>query len=165
LLDLGVHLLDAAWFAMGCPQPVAASGFTSSSQVPDYCRRMGKPVPETMADDSAAAWIRFANGAVLMLESSYGMWTLDEEEVRCDLHGTDGALRMYPGPAVVNRDGKAKLEAPSVIQAHPGVTHDFLQAVQNNSRPCADGEQGIVLHKMLDTIVQSADEGREIPIK
>jgi len=100
-----------------------------------------------------------------MLESSYGMWTLDEEEVRCDLHGTDGAVRMYPGPATaVNREGKAALEVPPVIKANLGVTRDFLQAVENNRRPCADGEQGITLHKMLDAVVQSAREGREIAI-
>jgi predicted dehydrogenase len=72
---------------------------------------------------------------------------------------------MYPGPTLVNRDGKSVLEEPSVIKAHPGVTHDFLQAVENNRRPCANGEQGIVLHKMLDAIVQSSSEGREITIK
>ncbi|MCC2686915.1 MAG: Oxidoreductase family, C-terminal alpha/beta domain [Paenibacillaceae bacterium] len=72
---------------------------------------------------------------------------------------------MYPGPAtIVNREGKNVLEAPPVLNANLGVTHDFLQAVQSGQRPCVDGEQGIQLHKMLDAIVQSANEGREIPI-
>lgn len=165
LLDLGVHLLDAAWFAMGCPQPVGAAGHTSSSQVSNYCQRMGLPVPEVKADDTAVAWIRFANGTVLTLESSFGMWTLDEEEVRCDLHGTDGAVRMYPGPAsIMSREGKAALDKPSIFKANLGITHDFLQSVNNDQRPCVDGEQGIILHKMLDAIVQSAREGREVPI-
>jgi predicted dehydrogenase len=165
LLDLGIHLLDAAWYAMGFPQPVSVSGTTSSSQVPEYCQRMGMPIPDKMADDSAAAWIRFADGQVLTLESSYGMWTLDDQEWRCDLHGTDGAVRMYPGPAeIINRDGRRVLEEPEIMKAHLGVTHDFLQAVENNRRPCADGEQGIMLHKMLDAIIQSASERREISI-
>jgi predicted dehydrogenase len=165
LLDLGVHLLDAAWYALGCPQPVAASGHVSSAQVPEYCRGKGQPMPEMPADDTAAAWIRFANGLVLTLESSYGLWTLDDKEVYCDLHGTEGALRMYPGkPAIVTREGKATLEEPAILEAQHGVTSDFIRALEEKRLPCANSMQGIVLHQMLDAILQSADEGREVKI-
>jgi predicted dehydrogenase len=88
------------------------------------------------------------------------------EEVKAEFQiGESYLVRMYPGPAtIVNREGKNVLEAPPVLNANLGVTHDFLQAVQSGQRPCVDGEQGIQLHKMLDAIVQSANEGREIPI-
>lgn len=166
LLDLGIHMLDAAWYAMGCPQPIAALGHTSSAQVPEFCKLNDRPVPEGPAEDTAIAWIRFANEAILVLESSFGMWNFDEEVERCELYGTNGALRMYPGTAkVIDRQGSRILEAPSVAQGHRGVMKDFLESVRNGHPPCVDGMQGVILHKMLDAVVQSAAIKQEVLIR
>lgn len=167
LLDLGVHMLDAAWYAIGCPKPVSASGLTSSAHVSDFCQRKSLLIPDNPADDTAAAWIRFADGSALLLESSFGLWTFHESEEHGELHGTEGALRIYPGEAqAITREGRHSLAAPleSPYYGHHGVTHDFLQAVVQNREPCADGKQGVVLHQMMDAIIRSAEEGREIPI-
>jgi predicted dehydrogenase len=166
LLDLGVHLLDAAWYSMGCPQPLAAIGLTSSAQVAQFCRTKGMPVPDNPADDTAVAWLRFQGGTSLVLESSFGLWTLQEDEVFCELHGTDGAVRIYPGPAaVINGDGRAELtESRQSAQGHLGMTRDFIAAVETGREPCVDGRQGMLLHKMMDAIRQSAAEGREVAI-
>jgi predicted dehydrogenase len=165
LLDLGVHLLDAAWYSMGCPQPLSARGFTSSAQVADFCRRRGLPMPDKAADDTAAAWLTFANGASLVMESSYGMWTVQEDEVYSELHGTEGAVRIYPGPALlVNGEGRRELSFPLQDEGHLGITQDFIQAVETGRPPCIDGMQGILLHQMLDAIVLSSEQGREIRI-
>lgn len=165
LLDLGIHMLDAVWFAMGCPEPVSATGRTSNAQVPEFCKRNGRPIPEDPADDTAIAWIRFANGAVLTLESSFGLWSFDEDVEQCELYGTAGSVRMYPGmPMVVDRNGRSMIETPQMVEGHSGVMKDFLESARTGRPPCVDGRQGVMLHKMLDAIMQSADENREVII-
>src|SRR5262249_25463550 len=73
--DMGVHVLDAAWWIMGMPRPVSASGVAGAKFGP---RGVGywewEPAPPEFAaqyasDDYAGGLIRFEGGAGLQVES------------------------------------------------------------------------------------------------
>lgn len=166
LLDLGVHLLDVAWYVMGCPPPVSASGFVSTRGTELLARAAGVRVPAQPADDTAAALIRFEGGAALLLESSFALNRPPGKETYCELSGTDGGVSVYP-PLFVSGNTVEEL-SPSVRRqsaaVRDGLCGDFLRAVENGSEPCVSASQGVTLMRMLDAILQSAEERRELEI-
>ena len=58
MVDIGIHALDAAWYLLGCPQPLTISAQVSS--------RFEQLVPAGVrydVEDTGFAFIRFANDA------------------------------------------------------------------------------------------------------
>ncbi|HEX9596168.1 MAG TPA: Gfo/Idh/MocA family oxidoreductase, partial [Anaerolineales bacterium] len=96
VIDIGVHCLDLTLWLMGNPTPVAVTGVAKaelahvqgqfSSWQPDTPLPAGWDV-----EDFAAAFVRFANGATMVLEVS---WLLhhdtEGEDMQIWLYGTQG---------------------------------------------------------------------------
>ena len=75
LIDIGVHMLETAHYAMGAPQPVAASGSTYT-YIGDKPSNVASVWPNWdyktyTVEDLAVGHIRFANGAMLSIETSF----------------------------------------------------------------------------------------------
>ncbi|MBZ0289873.1 MAG: Gfo/Idh/MocA family oxidoreductase, partial [Anaerolineae bacterium] len=94
-IDIGVHILDLTLWMMGNPQPVAVTGVSRSELAfhkGAFSVWSADPIPEDMdVEEFAAAFVRFANGATLMLEVS---WLLHHntpsEDMQMWLYGTGG---------------------------------------------------------------------------
>jgi predicted dehydrogenase len=82
LIDIGVHVLDMAWYQLGCPQPLTVSGQVHH-RFPDLTR----------TEDAAFAFIRFAGGASLELAAS---WVLAQEadHMGVSFYGTRAGARV-----------------------------------------------------------------------
>ncbi len=164
LLDLGVHALDTAWYVMGCPDPISASGFTSSHNITNFINEKNMKNHSEPADDTSAALIRFSGDIVLMLESSFGIYRKNTG-LYCDLSGTDGGLKLYPFPAFFIQEETSKMIKKSKEKkGFEGVVHDFLNSVQTGQEPCVSSYQGVILMRMIDAISKSAREKKEIAI-
>jgi len=68
LIDLGVHRLDMAMWLMGNPEVIAVSGATHSNVGIPRAIKEGKNFD---VEDYATGFVRFANGASLILEVSW----------------------------------------------------------------------------------------------
>jgi len=94
-IDIGVHILDLTLWFMGNPKPVSVTGVAKAplAKHKDAFTAWGRvPVPTDMdVEDFAAAFVRFENGATLMLEVS---WLLHHdtqgEDMQMWLYGTEG---------------------------------------------------------------------------
>jgi len=76
-IDIGVHILDLTLWMMGFPKPVPVTGITQDklSKLPGAFSTMGggARIPQDKFDveEFAAAFVRFENGATLILEVSW----------------------------------------------------------------------------------------------
>jgi len=72
LIDIGIHALDAVWYLMGTPRPISVSA--------QVFRNFAHLVRTTIFDveDAAYAFIRFENGAVVQLKTSWAGNLTDE---------------------------------------------------------------------------------------
>lgn len=157
LIDIGIHVLDMAWFLMGCPQPVTVSGQVFN-KFPD----------ETKTDDSAFALLRFADGRSIQVEAS---WVLaqDDDQMNVNLYGTKGGaqlndhtLNLYK----VSEEGRTRTS----ITLYGGQTAftaqvtNFIHAIRGEEPPRTSAAQGTMIMTMLDAIYRSAREGREVEL-
>ncbi len=179
LIDLGVHGLDLAWWLMGCPRPVAASGATyrefghylgDDAATPDpVMQRHLAQQPKTAFDveDAGFAFVRFDGGAHLMLEASWALNCRGEHRY-VTLYGTRSGAEVFPQAASIYSDMDGTLvDIEPYVPTASGYLEQlrhFVAVAQGHEQPVAPSSQGVTLMKMLDAIYRSAETGREVAI-
>src|SRR5258706_7987562 len=93
-IDMGVHILDLTLWFMGNPKPISVTGVarTELAHLPGAFAISGAAIPPEMnVEEFASAFVRFENGATLILEVS---WLLHHdtqgEDMQMWLYGTEG---------------------------------------------------------------------------
>ncbi len=87
VMDLGVHLVDLALWALGWPEV---------TRVDSHLLSGGAPLvdPRTQVEDYAVATLTLANGAVVRLACSWKLPAGQEAVIGADFYGTAGAVSM-----------------------------------------------------------------------
>jgi predicted dehydrogenase len=172
LIDIGVHLLDMAWWLCGCPNPVTVSGMTHAAFGP---RGRGlrpsdsakKPEGTFDVEDLAVGIIRFDNGLTINLEVSWALHHKTDHQW-CQLFGDEGGCDWGNHPALY-RDihGTATTITPEIPKNDmwQGEMQHFVDSILNDTTPDPDVSQGIQMMKMLDGIYKSAETKKEVVIK
>ena len=122
LIDIGVHALDVTLWLMGNPRPVAVFGATymALAHQPGLQNRWGKiNVEEYDVEDLAAAFVRFDNGATLVLETSWLLQMTERGVVHTQLFGTEGSARLDPFQIVHDVDGVPEDVTPELPRPEP----------------------------------------------
>ena len=171
LIDIGIHALDAVWYLMGTPRPVSIT-----AQVFRNFAHLAK-VPVFDVEDAAYAFIRFDNGAVAQLETSWaGNLTDDvpprqyfgQELVNSVLYGTKGSVRLKPLSLFEDQNGTLVTVPLKAADNEPDgfslQLRNFLEAIEGKADPVNNADQAVALMEMIDGIYASSDLGREVPI-
>jgi len=153
LLDIGVHIMDVAWWMAGKPRPVAAFGAT-------YDFLGGFEV-----EDTAIGMIRFDTGAVMVVETSWLQnWP---NQVQVMLYGTKGGARVFPPELHVYREGVFSTVSPELPKAdsqRAKIMH-FLDTVEKYVEPIPTASDGVTVMKMIEALYKSAATGRAVMIE
>lgn len=110
LIDIGTHALDLTLWMMNNykPKAVLGSTFHKLSQRENAANAWGPWDPEKFTvEDSAFGMITMENGATIILESSWALNTLDIDEAKCTLCGTEGGADMKNGLRINGEIGRA----------------------------------------------------------
>jgi predicted dehydrogenase len=171
LIDLGVHRLDLAWWLMGTPRPVRASGVAYDKFAGLYSKKLGA---EVTTEDLAAGLVRFENGAALSVQASWAGNVEWGERMVTRIWGTQaGAVQenLNEGYEFVckvfrTEDGFETDTSPheKLMPAVPDSQDNFVDAVVKGVPLVAPGEDGLRVQEMLDAIYRSAEEGREVQV-
>jgi len=166
--DMGVHVLDSAWWMMGMPQPVSVSGVAGAKFGP---RGMGfwdfRTPPKSFynrydSDDYAGGLIRFENGAGLQVESFWASHQPDDLQI--ELFGSDAGARLHPLTIYRTVEGAphdATVKVPKSSDPWDSIAGHFIECVLDGA-PCqAPLRHGLVVQEMLEAVLQSARTGRE----
>lgn len=107
LIDLGVHIIDLAWYLMGKPKVKSVSGNTykrlgnlsnikdrSTYKAADYCSEKND------VEDITNALIRFENGASLYIDTSYSLH-IEKDQTRIEIFGEKGGAMVEPQCKIV----------------------------------------------------------------
>lgn len=171
LIDIGVHALDTAWYLMGTPRPTSIS----AKVFRNFARLVNVPVFDV--EDEAHAFIRFANGAIVELETCWAANLTDETPVgpewagresnNCVLFGTNGTLRLKPLTLFEDDNGRlttVPLEARYTESGFEMQLRNFADAIRGEAAAINDAEQAFELMEMIDGIYASGELGREVPV-
>jgi predicted dehydrogenase len=170
LIDLGVHRLDLALWLMGYPKPTWVMGNTYDP----IARRLADAAGKTYdVEDLAAAFIRFENGATLVVEASWAANIQEAELMETRLLGTKAGLLQKNLNEGYQFDAHVYTEqngAQFDMHLHPPTTpaksgmHDYAQAILSDTPHPASGEEGLVVMELLDAIYESARSGAPVQL-
>lgn len=176
LIDLGVHVIDLARYIMGNPKPVSAYGATFNklgarmeiTLGPDAWKSMTeeeKPIFDV--EDLATAMIRFDNGAVLQVETSFNL-NIKESITTVDFFGDKAGLSFTPYELHTVVDNKlADIAIRGDFSFGDSFTvqvRNYLDAIERKADLVATAEDGVMLMKILDAIYLSAETGKSVDI-
>jgi predicted dehydrogenase len=174
-IDIGVHILDTTLWLMGHPKPVAVSGVARAALAhhEGAFSSWGRlPVPQDMdVEDFAAAFVRFENGATLVIEVS---WLLHHnvagEDARIWLYGSDGGCEWpkaellsanYHTRQLLNHSLALTQDA---MEPHAYECFDFARAVAEDLPSPVPPEQSLHVQTILDGIYRSQAAGKEVTV-
>lgn len=176
VIDLGVHLIDAAWYLMGRPKPVSvkanvyhALGNFSHIENKTFYKAADYDGSKNDVEDLANAMIQFDNGASMVLDVSYSLHT-QEDTLRAELFGEKGGAVLEPSLRIFKEMYNTLVDVVPYIDFP---TFDFDSSFQNeinnfvrtcrgemaNISPVSDG---VSIMRMLEGIYASAQTGEEI---
>lgn len=175
LIDIGVHILDLTLYFMGYPKPVSASGKTWDmlGKDPTIANFWGEyDRSKFTVEDFAVGLIRFENGAVVSLESSF-MANMEGDPFQTQLFGTKaGAIIRAWGEQPVRLFKELDRQyfelmpqnVPYVDSSHTAEVQAFIKAIQNGDASPVPGEHGLALNAIFDALYRSSETGKEEPV-
>jgi predicted dehydrogenase len=171
-IDIGVHILDLTLWFMGSPEPHSVTGIarTELAHHPGAFSIWGGRIPsEFDVEDFAAAFVRFKNGATLMLEVS---WLLHHdtagEDMQMWLYGTEGGCHWpkcevyetnYASQQHYNRTLRITKDA---LEPHAQECVEFAQAVVDGAPSPVPAEQSLQVTRILEAVYRSQQVGAEV---
>jgi predicted dehydrogenase len=174
MIDIGVHCLEMAHYAIGSPQPVTATGNTWTF----YGNKPSDTVipwpnwdhKTYTVEDFAAGMIRFDNGSLLTIEASF-VAHIEKDTWTFQVMGEKGGATWDPCQVNVDQDGYMFNMSPGFLPPsgwdilfEKKMKH-FIDVCRGERKNEAPGEHGLMVQKMLDGVYASAEKGREVNIE
>jgi predicted dehydrogenase len=163
LMDLGVHVLDLALYALGYPTPDQVLGNTYNLIGKSGGKGlMGAWNPETFGvDDAAMAYLTFPNKASIMLSASFALNIQADKDRNLEIFGSKGGVNLFPFTLHTEVAGElADVQFPYLedVDIQLKNTEAFLDACQGKPSTVCTAEQGAILQEIIERIYQSADQ-------
>lgn len=177
LVDIGTHALDLTLWTMNNYKPKYCVG-TTFHKLNDHQGNSGNAwgnwdVSKFTVEDSAFGYIVMENGAVIILESSWALNTLDVNEAVCTLCGTKAGADFGDGLRFNGvKNNRQYITKPSFasggVAFNEGEDGDkdfhiearqWIKSIINDTDPCVLPQQAYIVSAILDGIYQSAKTG------
>jgi len=170
--DMGVHVLDAAWWLLGRPQPVSVTGVAGAKFGPrglgywDYKAPPKKVYRQYASDDYAGGFIRFDGDIGLQVES---FWASHQpEEFQIELFGTEAGARYSPLTIYRTESGAPQdiaLKMPPGPSAWDNIAAHFIGCILDGVECEAPLRHGLIVQQMMEALLRSAETGREVRLR
>ena len=178
LIDIGTHALDLTLWMMNNykPKSVMGSVYHKLGKNENAANAWGPWDPDKFTvEDSAFGFITMENGATISLEASWALNTLDVDEAKCSLSGTEGGADMKDGLRINGEDmgnlytTKVELGAGGVAY-YDGASESnadlearlWIDSIINDTEPTVKPEQAYVVTQILEAIYESAKTGKAV---
>lgn len=178
LIDLGVHVIDLAWYLMGTPRVTSVSANTyeklgNRSNITTMPRYQVADYDPTLNDveDMANALIRFENGASLIMDVSFSLHAT-EDSLQVSVFGDKGGADLEPKLQIATEKHETVLNVTPRIgfdtfNLDDGFSHEidnFVATCLGEAESIAPAWQGAEMMKILDAVYTSATQGKEVQI-
>jgi len=176
LFDIGIHALDRALYLMNYPQPVSVNG-ASYAQFGPRGQGLGgwgldrqKPAPGMRFDVDDFTWgfVRFANGATLILEVSWAAHF--EDQFYTELYGSEGGAYIGSEDRIelyTNLNGQPvsiHSTVPKGGNSYGRFAADYVRQLNGEQTDIVTREQALISVKIVEGIQKSAASGAEVRV-
>ena len=169
--DMGVHVLDAAWWLLGMPEPASVLGVAGAKFGPrgqgywDFTEPKEEFWRRYDSDDYGGGFIRFKDGAGLQVES---FWASHQPgHFQIDLFGTEGGARLDPLTVYRTVNGAPQditIDLPNKPDPWDRIAEHFIACILDGIECQAPLRHGLIVQRMMEGLLRSAESGREVQL-
>ncbi|GAB4463095.1 MAG: Gfo/Idh/MocA family oxidoreductase [Armatimonadaceae bacterium] len=170
MIDIGVHILETAHSIIGTPRPVSATGntwtFLGNTQSDVKSVWAGWDYETYTVEDMAVGMIRFDNGAMLTLESSF-VAHIEQDVFNIQIMGEKGGAIWSTSQIFMDYNNYMVNSTPAYIgkwDMWEYKMRHFVEVARDGRKNEAPAEHGVMVQKMLDGIYAAAEAGKEVTI-
>lgn len=171
VIDIGVHVIDLAWYFMGKPKPVRVSAVTYNKignyQTKGVSRWTALDTDNLVfeTEDSASGLIRFDNGASMSFEVS---WAINAKDtgMYTQIFGSKAGARINP-LEIYSEEENYLMDSTPIVRdenAFDNQIRHFIDCVKEGKQPISPAEDGYLVQKILNGIYDSAKLGKEVEL-
>lgn len=159
VLDLGIVMLDLAFWMMGFPEVREVSATNYSHHTKDV-------------EDSSIAFLKMKNGSTLTIEASWSFESTSDF-FYCDCFGTDGSGSLNPFRIIKRMHDNLVNVAPASIEtpqslyrkSYENELKHWIGALRGLHSIISNGDEAVQRMKILELIYKSAKRGKAVAIK
>jgi predicted dehydrogenase len=159
VLDLGIVMLDLAFWMMGFPEVREVSATNYSHHTKDV-------------EDSSVVFLKMKNGSTLTIEASWSFESTSDF-FYCDCFGTDGSGSLNPFRIIKRMHDNLVNVAPASIEtpqslyrkSYENELKHWIGALRGLNPIISNGEEAVQRMKIIDLIYKSAKRGKAVAIK
>jgi predicted dehydrogenase len=171
MIDIGVHIIETAHYMIGSPRPITATGNTwtflgnKSSDVASMWPNWDHKT--YTVEDMAIGMIRFDNGSLLTIESSF-VAHIERDVFDITVMGEKAGANWDTSQIFADQGGYMMNMSPGYLGKWDPFEYKikhFVAVFRDGRENEAPGEHGLMVQKMLDGVYESAEKGREVNIE
>lgn len=169
LIDIGIHMLDAAMYVLGFPavRRVSAHSFQKLGKR-KHSGQFGEWDPQAYSvEDALFATLEFHNGSILRLETSFILNISQQSVMNVEFCGDNAGATLFPAHIYQDQGG----ELVTLMQRetadnnrHCKSMQAFVDHVLGAPVSIADAEQGYIIQQLVAAIYLAAEQGTSIDL-
>ncbi|MDT2661709.1 Gfo/Idh/MocA family oxidoreductase [Enterococcus hulanensis] len=170
LIDYGIHMLDTALYLLDFPKIKAVSAY--QFQKIGTKKNQGTfghwdPAKYTV-EDSLFGTLEFEHGGILRINTSFALNIEPDKVLDVQLCGDQAGANLYPGKIYLDQAGELEI----IKEAAHAENNNHFTSIDNFCRKVAgdpqamiaDGRQGYIIQKVIETLYQSAEIGGKVEL-
>lgn len=173
MIDIGVHCLEMAHYAIGSPNPVSATGncwtYYGNRPTDTLVPWPNWDHSSYTVEDLAVGMVRFDTGTMLTIEASF-VAHIEKDIWTFSIMGENGGATWDPVSIYTDQNGYMMNLTPGFLPQggwdpiwEKKVRH-FVDVVRDGKPNLSPGEDGMKVQKMLDAVYASAAQNVEVKI-
>ncbi|MBC2274182.1 Gfo/Idh/MocA family oxidoreductase [Listeria welshimeri] len=170
LIDMGIHMLDAAMFVLGFPKvkKVTAKSFQKIGTKKSMGTFGSWDPTKYTVEDSLFGFIELENGGLIELDTSFALHIKPENMLNIDFFGDLAGGSLYPAEIYTDNAGEFELlankEKPDENK-HENSMKAFVDSVLGEGEvELAGAEQGYRIQKIVESLYESAEKGESVSL-
>jgi predicted dehydrogenase len=178
MIDIGTHSLDLTLWLMNNYEPVSVTGstFEKLKYTENAANEWGAwDTSKFAVEDSAFGYVKFKNGATVIIETSWALNTLESVPGGTILCGTKAGADFMDGLRIngekqgslyvnkinVNDLGREKYRGEKLI-AFEYEARQWIDCIVNDTEPLVKPEEALVVSEILEAVYKSAETGQTV---
>lgn len=168
LIDMGIHMLDAAMFVLGFPKvkKVTAKSFQKIGTKKSHGTFGSWNPTKYTVEDALFGFIELENGGLIELDTSFALHIKPESVLNVDFFGDLAGGSLYPAEIYTDNAGEFQLlEQLGALEEnkHENSMKAFVDSVLGlSNEQLAGAEQGYRIQKIVESLYESAEKGESV---
>lgn len=169
LIDIGIHMLDAAMYVLGFPavKRVTADSFQKLGNRKNSGQFGEWDPAQFTVEDALFGTIEFCNGGILRLDTSFALNIREQSIMNVAFCGEKAGATLFPAHIYTDEGGVLQtltLREEADDQRHLRSMDAFVRHVMGESVMIADAEQGLVIQQLVAALYEAAEKGESVTL-